>query len=89
MHCQTMCCTQFSINSTSSCIAIGCNVIKFWKYFNFNYCTEVIILHYFHTYITGSGKYIFFENALKETTEYSLKFLFSFESTILPVNNGK
>ena len=29
----------------------------------------------------------FLENALKKTTEYFLKFLFLFESTILPVNN--
>ena len=38
---------------------------------------------------TGSGKYLFLENALKKTTEYFLKFLFLFESTILPFNNGK
>ena len=31
----------------------------------------------------------FFENALKNITEYFFKFLFLFESTILPVNNGK
>ena len=31
----------------------------------------------------------FLENALKQTTEYFLKFLFLFESTILPFNNGK
>ena len=37
----------------------------------------------------GSAKYLlFFENALKKATEYFLKFLFLFESTILPVNNG-
>ena len=32
---------------------------------------------------TGSAKYLFLENALKKTTEYFLKFLFLFESTIL------
>ena len=37
----------------------------------------------------GSAKYRFFENGLKKTTEYFRKFLFLFESTILPVNNGK
>ena len=31
----------------------------------------------------------FFWKMLKKTTEYFLKFLFLFESTILPVNNGK
>ena len=31
----------------------------------------------------------FFENALKKTTEYFLKFLFLFQSTILSINNGK
>ena len=29
------------------------------------------------------------ENALKKTTKYFSRFLFLFESTILPVNNGK
>ena len=38
---------------------------------------------------TGSAKYLFLENDLKKTTEYFLKFLFLFENTILPVNNGK
>ena len=38
----------------------------------------------------GSAKYLFFlEHALKKTSEYFLKFFFLFESTILPVNNGK
>ena len=38
----------------------------------------------------GSVKYPFLENTLKKkTTEYFLKFLFLFESTILTVNNGK
>ena len=37
----------------------------------------------------GFAKYLFLENALKKTTEYFLKFLFFFESTILPVNNGQ
>ena len=31
----------------------------------------------------------FLENALKKTTEYFPKFLFLFESTIFPFNNGK
>ena len=31
----------------------------------------------------------FLENALKNTIEYFLKFLFLFESTILSVNSGK
>ena len=38
---------------------------------------------------TGSAKYLFFEYTLKKTTEYFLKFLFLFESTVLPLNNGK
>ena len=33
--------------------------------------------------------FLFLENVLKKTTEYFLKFLFLFENTILPVNNGK
>ena len=33
--------------------------------------------------------YFFWENALKNTTKYFLKFLFLFESTILPVSNEK
>ena len=32
--------------------------------------------------------FFFLENALKKTTEYFLKFIFLFESTILPVNSG-
>ena len=31
----------------------------------------------------------FLENALKETINHFLKFLFLFESAILPVNNGE
>ena len=39
---------------------------------------------------TGSSKkLLFFLNALKKTTEYFLNFLLLFESTILPLNNGK
>ena len=33
--------------------------------------------------------FCFLENGLKKATEYFLKFLFLFESTILPVNNCK
>ena len=41
-------------------------------------------------YIKGPPNIFFIlENALKKTTEYFLKFNFLFESTILPVNNGK
>ena len=32
--------------------------------------------------------FLFFEKCFKKTTEYFLKFLFLFASTILPVNNG-
>ena len=40
--------------------------------------------------IQGPPTNFFLENAKKKkTTEYFLKFLFLFESTILPVNNGK
>ena len=39
------------------------------------------------TYI-GFAKYLFWENALKNQLNI-FKFLFLFESTILPVNNGK
>ena len=39
---------------------------------------------------TGSDKYLFFGKCFKKkTTEYLLKFVFLFESTILPVNNRK
>ena len=40
---------------------------------------------------TGSAKFFFFffENVFKNTTEYFLKFLLLFESTIPPVNSGK
>ena len=37
----------------------------------------------------GSANTFFLENTLKKTTEYFLKFLFLFESTIIPVNNEK
>ena len=41
-------------------------------------------------YIQGPPNTFFFGKSLKkQTTEYLLKFLFLFESTILPVNNGK
>ena len=36
----------------------------------------------------GSTKYLFYGKCFKKTTEYFLKF-FLFQSTILPVNNGK
>ena len=42
-----------------------------------------------HMYRVRQIPFFFLENALKNTTEYFLKFLFLFESTILPVNNGK
>ena len=39
---------------------------------------------------TRSCKYLFFGKCFKKkTTEYFLKFLFLFESTILPINNEK
>ena len=42
------------------------------------------------TYNTGFAKFLFFGKCFKRTTtEYFLKFIFLFESTILPVNNGK
>ena len=57
-----------------------------WYEFDVNIVLMLIVTY---TYI-GSAKYFFFlENALKKVTEYFLKFLFLFESTILPVNNGK
>ena len=40
-------------------------------------------------YVHGPPNAFFLENALKKATEYFLKYLFLFESTILPVNNGK
>ena len=39
-------------------------------------------------YLKGPPNY-FFLNALKKSTEYFLKFLFLFESTIFRINNGK
>ena len=48
-----------------------------------------------HKIVAFSKKYrvrqilFFLENALKKTTEYFLKFLSLFESTIIPANNGK
>ena len=39
---------------------------------------------------TGSAKQLFLlKNALKKSTKNFLKFLFLFERTIFPVNNGK
>ena len=38
---------------------------------------------------TGSAKYLFFGKCFKKNTEYFLEFIFLFECTILPVNNGK
>ena len=35
------------------------------------------------------SNFVFLENALKKTTEYFIKILFLFESTVLPFNNGK
>ena len=44
---------------------------------------------FIHPHIQGPPNTFFLENALEKTTEYFPKFLFLFESTILPVNNGK
>ena len=53
---------------------------------------NIQILTYATIHVQGLPNTCFFslENALrKKTTEYFLKFLFLFESTILPVNNEK
>ena len=42
-----------------------------------------------HNVHTASAKYLFLNALKKKTTEYFLKFNFLFESTLLPVNNGK
>ena len=42
-----------------------------------------------NTYVQGPSNIFFLENGLKKTIEYFLKFLFLFEITILPVNNGR
>ena len=47
------------------------------------------LLEYFKCTVQDPPTIFFLENALKKTIEYYLKFLFLFESTILPVNNGK
>ena len=39
--------------------------------------------------LQGPPNTFFLEYALKKTTKYCLKFLFLFESTNPPVNNGK
>ena len=39
-------------------------------------------------FVQGQPNTFFLENALKKTTGDFLKFIFLFESTILPVNNG-
>ena len=51
-----------------------CNIQNLVAFRRFNYRVRQIL---------------FLENALKKPAEYFLKFLFLFESTILPVNNGK
>ena len=43
----------------------------------------------FVPHIQGPLNNFFLENALEKTTEYFLNFLFLFESTMLPFNNGK
>ena len=60
------------------------NKFVFKNVFNFT------IYKYFKIIIYRIRQITFFlENAFKKTTEYFLKFLFLFESTILPVNNEK
>ena len=69
-----------------------------WK----GYCSENFIIDFYNfsfyfvmeiqsyrLLLKGPPNTFFLENALKINTEYFLKFLFLFESTILPVNNGK
>ena len=60
---------------------LGCNTDKGVAMTN-NVCMYVY---------KGSAKHLFFffEKCFKKTTEVFLKFLFLFESTILPFNNGK
>ena len=47
-----------------------------------------ILVKYAMTFLKGPPN-TFFLNALKQTTEDFLKLIFLFESTILPVINGK
>ena len=58
-----------------------------WGYYNksFGHSTKSpLVDNNDDEYSNGSAKYLFLE-----TTEYFLKFIFLFESTNLPVNNGK
>ena len=52
-------------------------------------CAKLFFFFFNVRVYTGSAKYLFFGKCFKKTTEYFLKFLFSLESTILSVNNGK
>ena len=63
----------------------------YWKADVFIYLMFYWIMETYNTYIcTGTAKYPFsFGKRLKKSTEYFLKFLLLFVSTILPVNNGK
>ena len=49
----------------------------------------IVMNDYNINHTTGPPNTFFLENALKKTVEYFRKFLFLFESTILPVNNRK
>ena len=67
------------------------NKTKSKKSFQKYNCTsaKLLVLYGLRFSTTGSAKYLsFLESALKKTTQYFLKFLFLFESTILTVNNG-
>ena len=58
-------------------------------YSQFNYIASVSVFVLLIFY-TGSAKYLFFGKCFKKKiTEYFLKLIFLFESTILSVNNGK
>ena len=54
-----------------------------------NYYSQWNFIENFFFVLQGPPNTIFLENALKKTTEYFLKFLFLFKSTIFLVQNGK
>ena len=59
---------------------------RFQGYFNLYAAFKI---KYISIVYKGSANTFFLENALKKTTKYFPKFLFLFESAILPFNNGK
>ena len=53
------------------------------------YLSKIIDRKHISVFFTGPPNIFLLENILKKTTDFFLKFIFLFVSTILPVDNGK